>query len=514
MHLNTIIVFSLLLWWPSSTAPQRQWADLAPVAIYLLVITVVARSLAWRTCNRLRGDSVQRARALVLYHRGAGALRFFLLAGFAYLIFSTPYPAMLNGVAWLTVVPGIAPLVGVAPYCLGLILVWWFLFPAERAARRSVEQQPQCSRAQYITFNFRHQFLVLAIPLATLFLVYATTEQYRQALAKRLGTQWAPDIILGATVMIVFILAPLIMRYVWTTSPLPDGPLRRRLLTLCDRIGLNVREILVWHSDKMMANAAVMGIIPQFRYILLSDALLEAMTDDEVEAVFGHEAGHVRHHHIPYFIIFAWVSLLFMQAVMEGLFLLRQNGIGVAMIDRQFVEIAGIASVLPLWLLGFGAISRRFERQADVYGASCASPDGSDRPCMLACSLHDATMRNAATVAPIAPSAVCASGIRVFISALRKVADLNGIAIREWSWRHSSISHRITFLAELAGDGRLAGTFARRIRRIKMTLLATCLVGVLVGGIYVAKSQRYRRDVDRNFLEPIKRIFRSARSPD
>lgn len=507
MHLNTIIVFSLLLWWPSVSAREGQWNDVTPVAMYLLVAAAVARSLAWRTCRRLRGDSVQRARALVLYHRGAGVLRFFLLAGFAYLIFSTRFAAMLNGVTLLNVVPGAAPLVGVAPYCLGLILVWWLLFPAERAARRSIEQEPQWSRSQYITFNLRHQFLVLAIPLATLFLVYATTEQHRQSLARRLGTQWAPDIILGATVMIVFILAPVIMRYVWTTSPLPDSPLRRRLLALCDRIGLNVREILVWHSDKMMANAAVMGIIPRFRYILLSDALLEAMTDEEVEAVFGHEAGHVRHHHIPYFIVFAWVSLLIMQAVMEGLLLLRQNGIGAGVIDRQFIEITGIGAVLPLWLLGFGAISRRFERQADIHGASCASPGGSDRPCLMACALHNPTGHNDAA---IASGAICATGIRIFISALRKVADLNGIAIREWSWRHSSISHRITFLAELAGDGKLAGSFARRIRRIKIALLATCVVGVFVGGLYVAKSPRYRRDVDRNFIEPIKRMLRSA----
>jgi len=47
-----------------------------------------------------------------------------------------------------------------------------------------------------------------------------------------------------------------------------------------------------------MGNAAVMGFIPRFRYVLLSDLLLETMTDEQVEAIFAHELGHVMHRHL------------------------------------------------------------------------------------------------------------------------------------------------------------------------------------------------------------------------
>ena len=95
---------------------------------------------------------------------------------------------------------------------------------------------------------------------------------------------------LGLVAVAIFLASPVLLRRIWSTTPLPDGPLRTKLLKLCNRIGLRVAEILIWHTDGVMVNAAVVGLVPRMRYILLSDTLLEAMTEDEIEAVFGHEA--------------------------------------------------------------------------------------------------------------------------------------------------------------------------------------------------------------------------------
>src|SRR5205823_13774401 len=80
----------------------------------------------------------------------------------------------------------------------------------------------------------------------------------------------------------------------------------------------------------------------------------------------------------------------------------------------------------------FGFLSRRCERQADVYGCRAVS-------CPLpACDGH-------APGAALAPAGrgLCPTGIRTFIGALNKVADLNGISRRQpgWlqSWLHASI---------------------------------------------------------------------------
>ena len=58
-----------------------------------------------------------------------------------------------------------------------------------------------------------------------------------------------------------------------------------------------------------MINACVTGILPGFRYVLLTDALIESLTPEEATAVFGHEIGHLAHRHLLYFAFFFLGSL-------------------------------------------------------------------------------------------------------------------------------------------------------------------------------------------------------------
>src|SRR5690606_775026 len=99
------------------------------------------------------------------------------------------------------------------------------------------------------------------------------------------------------------------------------GELRERLEDLCRRIGLTYRRILIWESDGMVVNAAVMGLLRPVRYMLLSDGLLEMMDDRKIEAVFGHEAGHVKNRHIQYYLLVAVLSMLLVGGVAELLML-------------------------------------------------------------------------------------------------------------------------------------------------------------------------------------------------
>ena len=58
-----------------------------------------------------------------------------------------------------------------------------------------------------------------------------------------------------------------------------------------------------------MANAMIVGLVPWLRYVIFTDRLLEEFSEDEIEAVFGHEIGHVRHQHMPYYLGFLALSL-------------------------------------------------------------------------------------------------------------------------------------------------------------------------------------------------------------
>src|SRR4029079_2938405 len=114
----------------------------------------------------------------------------------------------------------------------------------------------------------------------------------------------------------------------------------------------------------MVVSAAVMGLFAPVRYILLSDGLLEIMDDQKIEAVFGHEAGHVKHRHIEFYLLFAIFSML----LVGGFFEFVQRGIrhwpGLIPQTPQlqdYLQVAAVGAIIAVWGLGFGAISRRFE---------------------------------------------------------------------------------------------------------------------------------------------------------
>ncbi len=332
---------------------------------------------------------------------------------------------------------------------------------------------------RYLEFQLRHQFLTVTVPMSIILMAANIIRGYRDAIERFTIWIWGPDVLLGGVALAVFLAAPVMLRWIWRTRPLEPGPLRARLEAHCRRIGLRVREILVWDSGGMMVNAAVMGILAPIRFVLLSDSLLRTLPIEQVEAVFGHEAGHVRHRHIQHLLIFAFLGWLIVAGIMEGLAQTLQNPASSMEMTLTVIQGVGIAVTILFWGVGFGWLSRRFERQADAFGAWCVTPPGGQ--CQAPCSVH-----NGSTKADPPEHRVCATGAAVFASALRRVAQLNGIPPEERSWRHSSIASRIRFLTAMAADPRRAEHFHRDIRRWKVastTLAAFGSVAALAYGI-------------------------------
>ncbi len=80
--------------------------------------------------------------------------------------------------------------------------------------------------------------------------------------------------------------------------PLQNSGLADRLLALAGRCGVRVRRVfeIKLSKETNKANAAVVGW-GRNRRILIGDTLLTLCTNDEIEAVFAHELGHVALHH-------------------------------------------------------------------------------------------------------------------------------------------------------------------------------------------------------------------------
>ena len=70
-------------------------------------------------------------------------------------------------------------------------------------------------------------------------------------------------------------LRPLGVRFILNLRPLEAGPMRDRLEATARRLNCRCSDILVWNTRNGVLNALVVGVVPQLRYIVLSDRLLK-----------------------------------------------------------------------------------------------------------------------------------------------------------------------------------------------------------------------------------------------
>jgi STE24 endopeptidase len=399
---------------------------------------------------------------------------------------------------------------GTLPAFAAWIGLWWSQYPAEVAFREQgvlaqldldlPVHRPPGFRSYFLS-NLRLQLLFMIVPVCLIVLLH---DLLRLGATLAVGTRWGlsdaenPFTWLIAATS-VFLFAPEILRRVLHTEPLANSPLRRRLESLCRRTGVKYRDILLWRTDNNVGNAAVMGFVPRYRYILLSDLLIETMTEEQVEAVFAHELGHIVHRHMAWLVVFIIVLTLFNLG--GGAWVGRwMSESGMSSEAAQGIVIG--TAYLFKFLLLFGFVSRRFERQADVFAArtmelSRASvPDVAASEMLLAArqlSAETAASAGAstatATCLPVpvleytsdcAPGHVGQYGAAVFGSALHRVAMVNNIPVRARSWCHGSIANRMQYLHDLSTDP----TRTKRFDRFMFFLYGGMLFALFAGAAF------------------------------
>jgi STE24 endopeptidase len=103
--------------------------------------------------------------------------------------------------------------------------------------------------------------------------------------------------VLGVLVLLGSFVYPLLVEPLFNQfTPLPDGPLRVRILELADREGVEVDDVLVADASRRTTtlNAYVSGIGAS-RRVVVFDTLVEDLSEDEALSVVAHELAHARH---------------------------------------------------------------------------------------------------------------------------------------------------------------------------------------------------------------------------
>ena len=312
---------------------------------------------------------------------------------------------------------------------------------------------------QYIIYNIRHHIMGVLVFILSISLFDDILSGVLRLLGPLMSMQMRTDIIDSevlslVAIALVYIVGPVLLKTVWATSPLPAGEQKDSLDNFCKGIGLKYNSILKWHTYDMIGNAAVTGLIPKLRYIIVSDKLLTGMTSNQLCAVFGHEAGHIRYKHMPLMIMAITGMAVNLSLLSDELLYFIPDT--TADWIYSTVEIALLVLLMAAGFLLFGFVSRNFEQEADVCGAMAVAGEGSGN------------------------DKLSTIGSAIMSSALQRLSFLNGISVSAKSWRHSSLSNRMAVLYQLAVEPGALALFERKLKLIKLAVIINFILAVLL----------------------------------
>lgn len=444
------------------------------------IVAILALGLGFWIAAQVPHEGLPPSRVRRRYARGFRVLTVVALAVYAWIIHSVGWARLVRtnwGFQDLGVLNDVLIFL---PFLAIQVLIWWGQFLADRALHIRIPAAPPGRLLRYLVLKSR-QSLGLILPVVVLFVV-------RRDVLGRLWPAWdqnpiSEPIEIAVLGSLVLIAAPLFIRIAWPTRSLPDGPLRRRLLRVAERAGFRFTDVLVWDTGGALLNACVTGIVPGFRYVLLTDSLVDTMTPVEVAAVFGHEIGHIAHRHLLFFSLFFAGSLGILALVADGIagmwrwipslpWLAALMPAGTEQVAQEAAVLASLG--LYFWFV-FGHLSRRFERQADVFGSKVVSCEQPECPPHIDLDTSAAAAARKAGTLPL-----CRTGLRTFADALAIVAQCNGMEFARRSWRHGSIASRIGFLERLQHEPALERRFQREVWGLRCALAAALVLALIV----------------------------------
>ena len=243
--------------------------------------------------------------------------------------------------------------------------------------------------------------------------------------------------------LVVAIVGPSMIQKFWRCKPLEDGILRERIAAVCRRANMQYADILYWPIfGGRMITAGVMGLIKQFRYILVTRAMLSYLEPEEIDAVIAHEVGHIKKKHLLFYLLFFVGFIFFFSYLAEGLrvYILIYLEPLISFLSRlesgtaaTIFGLLSLAMVLGFFLIYFrfvfGYFMRNFERQADTYVYSL--------------------FKNS----------------QPLITTLKKIAVTSGQPADRPNWHHFSIKERVDFLTLCENDARWIKRHDQKVRK-------------------------------------------------
>ena len=351
-------------------------------------------------------------------------------------IYALNLPAFAQELPLLSRWPTLQALVFLLLFMGYLSLIWGCAFDTYRML-----YQPQFTRRDYIGSN-----ISFSAPILLPWLLMSGIADLIDALPlpgvkALLATAEGQTVYFATFLTLVAVAGPVMIKTFWRCRPLDPGRQRERIDRLCRSAGMAYRDILYWPLfGGRMVTAGVMGLIRRFRYILVTPSLLSLLAPEEIDAVIGHEIGHIKKKHLLFYLLFfagflvlaylasdvAVYAIIFAEPLWR---LVQHSGVNPGMAVSIVRSVATIGVFLIYFRYVFGYFMRNFERQADAYVFTLFE-----------------------SAAPL-------------IATFHKIALSSGQPADRPNWHHYSIRERIDFLSRCERDRRWVRRHDVRVRR-------------------------------------------------
>ncbi|MBW1797134.1 MAG: M48 family metalloprotease [Deltaproteobacteria bacterium] len=380
---------------------------------------------------------------------------------------------LLNLKYWLQLIPGfqrfsvLQGILALSLFMFYLSTIWYFAYPAYKAIFK-----PGITRESFVRSNIKFNLPIL-FPWIVLSLVYDLIALSPWAWpGSFLNTTGGQIIFFAMFLTLLMIFLPGFIRYFWGCTPLKASEKGRELKAFLHEKGFKYRDLLNWPIfEGRMMTAGIMGIVSRYRYILVTDSLLEVLSLEELKGVLAHEMGHAKYRHLYFYILF-FVGFMVISFGLSDVFLylIYAHPLFINMIsdtDSKTISLFYLILSVPMLLTLFvyfryimGFFMRNFERQADLYSAMTM---GTPMPA---------------------------------ISSLERIALLSG-KIRDLpSWHHFSIRERVDTLWRAIKD---PGLIKRHNRFVAVSFLVYL---ICIGGLgYSLNFGPIKRHLNYSFLE-------------
>lgn len=243
---------------------------------------------------------------------------------------------------------------------------------------------------------------------------------------------------------------PLVWRHWWGLTPLSEAELARLSPNISGSPMLLGLPLLRWNTASRICNAAVLGCVPGFRYLMISDRALETLPQRSVSAIVAHELGHVRNWHVA-------IRLL---VVLAGgaMALVAIQGISLWVIHMIWTNV--LTLLVPLLMCLYIAamlswVAPELEHQADLYALRFLM-EGEQPPMARQRMAED------------------------LIEAIGDLSRMSGLPPGRRTWLHPSWIQRRKFLLAAAKCDPLVARLERRVQWHTLVQAGILLISIAV----------------------------------